>query len=76
MLFTATNAALASNPWLFGIHADLTVSPEDPMAAERHQACDLFETDIFQREGCYRASAGHPNQRGAEAYADAILAAL
>ena len=53
-----------------------TVSPEDPMAAERHQACDLFETDIFQREGCYRASAGHPNQRGAEAYADAILAAL
>lgn len=72
--FSEKNAALASEPWLFGIKADLR--PEDPMAGPRHASCDACTNDFLRREQCYRASAGHPNQTGARKFADAILAAL
>ncbi len=72
--FTAANAALAGDPWLFGIRWDL--SPQDPMAAERRAACARDEHDPIRREQCIRASAGHPNVTGARRFADAILAAL
>jgi lysophospholipase L1-like esterase len=72
--FTAANAALASDPWLFGINWNLT--PQDPMAAARHAACRLDEPDPIRREQCFRASAGHPNVKGARQFADAVLAVL
>jgi lysophospholipase L1-like esterase len=72
--FAAENAALAPEAWLFGLNADL--SAEDPVADQRRRACDVDETDVIQREKCYRASAGHPNQIGADRFAAAILDCL
>ncbi|GGQ55310.1 family 1 glycosylhydrolase [Couchioplanes azureus] len=72
--FTAANAALASQAWLYGINGDL--SPQDLfVAGDRAPACELnaSRTDVFQ---CRRASVGHPNPAGARAYADAVLRAL
>lgn len=76
--FTEDNAVFARDPWLFGLANDPALSPQDEVAAERRVACDLAfpATDWATREGCYRASAGHPNVKGARKYADAILAAL
>jgi lysophospholipase L1-like esterase len=72
--FGDENAALAREAWLFAVNWDLT--PQDPVAVQRRQACTLFEPDLIRREQCFRASAGHPNARGAQAYARAIVAAL
>jgi lysophospholipase L1-like esterase len=72
--FREENAALAPHAWLFGVNWDL--SPQDPQAPQRRQACDLHEPDLLRREQCYRASAGHPNALGAQAYANAVIAAL
>jgi lysophospholipase L1-like esterase len=72
--FSAENAALAPAAWLFGLNPDLT--SQDPVAKQRREACDLYENDLIQREKCYRASAGHPNQIGAQRFAMAILSCL
>lgn len=72
--FTDEHAALAPEARLFGINWDF--SPQDPVAHQRRQACDRCEKDVIRREQCYRASAGHPNPIGAEAYAQAIVAAV
>lgn len=74
--FTVGNAVFASDPWLFGLNGDF--SAQDEVVAERHAACNLNidPFDLFGREGCYRASAGHPNVRGAVAYAQTIVAAV
>jgi len=72
--FTAANSALAPNAWLWGVN--IALAPEDPIRDARHQACNLFEHDLLQREICYRASAGHPNLIGAQQFADAILAVI
>jgi len=67
------NAAFASDPWLFGLTED--ASPEDPMAQERARACRAAGSraePIF----CSTASTGHPNPKGTNAYAEAILAVL
>jgi hypothetical protein len=72
--FKDEHAALASAPWLFGLTRLL--GPEDPVKAERRVVCDLFESDLFRRLQCYRASAGHPNERGAAEFAVAVLKAL
>jgi hypothetical protein len=72
--FTRRNSVFAADPWLYGVNNDL--SPQDPYTAgDRAIVCRLNRnrTDEFQ---CVRASLGHPNERGAQAYADAILAAL
>jgi microsomal dipeptidase-like Zn-dependent dipeptidase/lysophospholipase L1-like esterase len=71
--FGPENAVFASDPWLFAINGDL--SPQDAAAGDRGVVCQLnpTRTDVFQ---CTRASVGHPNATGAQAYADAILAAL
>jgi beta-glucosidase/6-phospho-beta-glucosidase/beta-galactosidase/lysophospholipase L1-like esterase len=72
--FSSRNAALAPEPWLFGINPDL--SPQDTLVAgPRAAACqrNAARTDV---EICKRASAGHPNARGAQEYAGALLAAL
>ena len=73
--FTEDNAVFAGDPWLFGLANDPLLSPQDEVVAERHAACDLAfpVTDWAARQQCYRASAGHPNVKGARKYADAIL---
>jgi lysophospholipase L1-like esterase len=69
-----TRAVFTDDPWIFGINADLT--PQDPVAEERRIACENAVTveghgvDLLQ---CDRASLGHPNQKGARAYATAII---
>jgi lysophospholipase L1-like esterase len=65
------HATFGSDPWLFGINEDLT--PQDPMAHLRDSECD--ESGILRTLPliCERASIGHPNPKGAVAYADAIF---
>ena len=74
--FTVDNAVFAGQPWLFGLDGEF--NPQDEVIAERRAACDLNidADDIFGREGCYRASAGHPNTTGAAAYAKTIIASV
>ncbi|MCC7448992.1 MAG: SGNH/GDSL hydrolase family protein [Anaerolineae bacterium] len=68
------NAAFASDPWLFGINDDL--SPQDELADQRNAACEQAPVFRTIEPVCKRASAGHPNPKGAQAYARAILACL
>jgi len=75
--FTDDNAAFVpGTSLLFGL--DDKLGPEDPVATERHAACDIAHPlpQILERELCYRASAGHPNPAGAVKFRDQILAAL
>jgi hypothetical protein len=74
--FSVHNAAFADDPWLFGVAGDF--SPQDEVIASRRISCvqAIPEFDVIAREQCFRASAGHPNVRGAQAYATAILAAF
>lgn len=71
--FGPQNAIFAPSSFLFGLNLDL--SPQDPIAAERIAACAMAPPQI-DRFICERASIGHPNAKGASAYADAILAAI
>jgi lysophospholipase L1-like esterase len=71
--FSNANATLAPDAWLFGINADGTT--QDPMAPTRHLACSVI-SDPASRTFCDYASVGHPNQAGAQQYADAIMLAL
>ncbi|MBS1223812.1 MAG: hypothetical protein H6R24_490 [Proteobacteria bacterium] len=65
--FSPANAIFASDTFLYG--CTVSLGPEDPIAATR-AACTppSFVTTL--------ASIGHPNARGARAFADAIIAAL
>ena len=74
--FTVQNAVFADDPWLFGLDGEF--NPQDEVIVHRRAACDLNiePGDIFGREACYRASAGHPNRAGAVAYAGAILGSV
>jgi lysophospholipase L1-like esterase len=73
--FTAANSVFAPDAWLFGL-SDLLVA-EDEVVAARAAACNIaFQNDLFGREQCFRASAGHPNVTGAAQFASAILAAI
>jgi hypothetical protein len=71
--FGPENAVFAPNPFVWGLDAD--GSPQDPIAGAREMACRVI-TDTIGRQECDRASAGHPNVRGAEAYANAIRPVL
>ncbi|MGG3806346.1 SGNH/GDSL hydrolase family protein [Metabacillus fastidiosus] len=64
------HAALTDDPYLFGINLDL--SPQDLIAAERLVSCTEAGCTGMDFEICKRASIGHPNQKGAQAYANAI----
>lgn len=75
--FTEKNSVFATDPWLWGVNADL--SPQDEVSATRIPACQAFfaaPEDILSREQCFRASAGHPNVDGAAAFAAAIKQVL
>jgi hypothetical protein len=74
--FRERNAVFADDPWLFGLQFGLL--PEDEVIAPRHGSCNaaIPPLDFLAREQCYRASAGHPNVKGAAQYATAIKQAL
>jgi lysophospholipase L1-like esterase len=72
--FQPWNAVLARFPFLYALNPDL--SPQDPIAGARIAACATAGFDSVGRAICDRASMGHPNPKGAQAYADAIYAAI
>ena len=76
--FTNANSVFAPKALLWGIDDDSELSPQDEVVAARHASCDVAfnELQLLEREQCYRASAGHPNQAGAKQFAKQILAAL
>jgi hypothetical protein len=73
--FQANNAYAAPNSWLWLVPTGLF--PKDEVFSQRQQLCSMLKntsgTDLAR---CVEASMGHPNVMGAQAYADAITAAL
>ncbi|CAM4441920.1 lysophospholipase L1-like esterase [Paenibacillus endophyticus] len=69
--FGPDHAALTNDPYLFGINLDL--SPQDFIADDRLVSCTEAGCTGLEMEICKRASMGHPNPKGAQAYANAIL---
>jgi lysophospholipase L1-like esterase len=77
MPFIADNALFAPMSMLWGFAPDL--GPEDEVAVQRGQACDLQYPSPFELvadEICHHASVGHPNVAGAQAISRAILNTL
>ncbi len=71
------NCTFGPNPYVFGLR--FPVEPEDPVAAGRRVACNLPCGNSGVPPGaitCPIASLAHPNARGAQAYADAIMRGL
>jgi len=68
------NAAFTDDPFLWGLTDDL--GPEDEVADARRQLVAQRKPSVFEQFAWERASLGHPNVKGAEAYARAILKAL
>ena len=83
--FDSSHAAFAPDAWLWGAQIDvdeaaelgleLRIVPEDPMFEHRLEACARggVAPDYVS---CSYGSLGHPNEAGAQAYADAIIAVL
>src|SRR6266851_1624130 len=78
--FTDANAIFVPDTsLLWGLDLDDGLSPEDPVADTRRPLCDVAHPgplEVFAREQCYRASAGHPNVAGAEQFKKQIMGAL
>lgn len=72
--FGPDHAALTDDPYLFGINLDL--SPQDFIAGDRLVSCTEAGCTGLDMEICKRASMGHPNPKGAQAYANAIMPLL
>jgi len=68
------HSALTADAWLFGINDDL--SPQDPMLHSRAADCKSAPHKRTDQLTCEKASAGHPNPKGAKAYAEAIYKVL
>jgi lysophospholipase L1-like esterase len=66
----ATHSALTPDPWLFGINEDL--SPQDTMSKIRAEQCHCAPPHRTEPVICEKASAGHPNPKGANAFAEAM----
>ncbi len=83
--FGSQNALFAPQSWLWGLttevpnleglDAELELFPEDPNLAERLPICTADHEGIYVLK-CLYISVGHPNLRGAQAYVEAITAAL
>jgi len=71
--FPPEHATFADDTWLFGLDG---LRPEDPMAEMRREACDLITRNPFKRFLFHRASVGHPDKRGSQEFANAIVAAF
>ncbi|MDQ0111297.1 IPT/TIG domain-containing protein [Paenibacillus harenae] len=72
--FGPDHAALTDDPYLFGVNLDL--SPQDFIASDRLVSCTKAGCTGLDMEKCKRASMGHPNPKGAQAYANAIIQLL
>lgn len=66
----AEHSALTDDPYVFGVN--LHMSPQDFIATERLISCTKARCTGVDFEICKRASIGHPNKKGAIAYAEAI----
>ncbi|MCB9849490.1 MAG: SGNH/GDSL hydrolase family protein [Phycisphaerales bacterium] len=83
--YAEENATFASQSWLWGLTADVPLAqqlditldlfPEDPEFYARLDLCLNVEV-APQFLGCVYGSVGHPNNAGARAYADGIIAQL
>ncbi|HNQ21474.1 MAG TPA: SGNH/GDSL hydrolase family protein [Phycisphaerae bacterium] len=83
--FTEEHAVFTPDRWLWSLTADgdlaqlfeldLDLFPEDPLFAFRAARC-FDDNAVLGLVGCLYASVGHPNPRGAQAYADAVIAQL
>jgi len=79
------HSIFTSDSWLWGLRASRGSAlgedfqfdwvPEDPMLSRRVTTC-LEQLGTGPTIPCLYSSLGHPNREGAQAYADAILAAL
>jgi hypothetical protein len=75
--FATDNAIFGPDPWVYGcsfIDEGGFLQPEDPIADARKVLCSTLSG--VSRLKCEIASIGHPNPRGARAYADAVIAAM
>ncbi|MBT2687376.1 SGNH/GDSL hydrolase family protein [Bacillus sp. ISL-47] len=73
--FGPSHAGLTNDPFLYGIHPNL--SPEDiNVAPSRAVDCVNSNQSGLDLELCRIASVGHPNPKGAKAYADSIIPLL
>ena len=75
--FTEANSMWAPQSLLWELNALLL--PEDEVSGPREKACEALYGDVVhipQWIQCARASAGHPDVKGAQAIADALVAAL
>ncbi len=83
--FGSENAVFAPDGWLWsmtnrnasyeGLNLGLNLFPEDPISDLRLEIC-LGRGVVSDLIGCLYASVGHPNEAGARAYADSIIAEL
>ncbi|NOX58084.1 MAG: SGNH/GDSL hydrolase family protein [Planctomycetes bacterium] len=83
--FKPENAAFAEDSWVWNLQLDREVArrlgidtglvPQDPQLEFRTKAC-FEDGSISDPLTCLFASVGHPNTKGAKAYADAIIEAL
>lgn len=67
--FSDDNAVFADNTWLFALNHDLSL--QDEVINERREVCDAIH-EGGARSFCRKASCGHPNVAGAQAYFNAI----
>ena len=77
--FDGTRSVLTANSWLFGIKlASLTPPTFTLEETVPRQACcnKVYPSEPDKLVFCQMASIGHPNPRGARAYADLILGIL
>jgi len=73
--FGPTNAANASNAWVFGLSGGLIPNPTDSSASLNRrvsQCASVYNPSSFDYMFCRLASAGHPNETGAVKYFNAI----
>jgi lysophospholipase L1-like esterase len=83
--FGPEHAVFTADSWVWDLRLDRELArrlgldiglvPEDPQFAFRAQAC-FEEGSISDPFTCIFASVGHPNVKGAKAYAEAIIKAL
>ena len=74
--FTENNAVFASDPWIFGIDKDLTPQDDPTVADARRRAVEAANLDSMDEFMGIRASAGHPNPKGAQKYAEEVIKLL